>query len=124
MVKLVFCLRRLPNLSLAKFQEYWLQKHAPLVHSHAKKLRIRRYVQTHTLDNPNLQQTLASSRKAEPAYDGVAELWWDSMEDFAAGSATPEGRAAALELLEDERKFIDHIRSPLWISQEHEIVGG
>ena len=70
-----------------------------------------------------MQQALAASRKAEPAYDGVAELWWDSMEDFAGGNATPEGRAAALELLEDERKFIDHARSPLWVSEEHEIVG-
>jgi uncharacterized protein (TIGR02118 family) len=122
LVKLVFCLRRLPGLSLGEFQEYWLQKHGPLVRSHAKTLRIRRYVQSHTLD-ANLQRALADSRNAEPGYDGVAELWWDSLEDFAGGSATPEGRAAALELLEDERKFIDHARSPLWVSQEHEIVG-
>ena len=123
MVKLVFCLRRLPHLSLAEFQEYWLEKHAPLVASHAKTLRIRRYVQSHTLEEANLQQALAASRGAEASYDGVAELWWDSMEDFAGGSSTPEGRAAAKELLEDERKFIDHARSPLWVSQEHEIVG-
>lgn len=123
MVKLVFCLRRLPHLSLAEFQEYWLQKHGPLVRSHAKTLRIRRYVQTHTLDDNNMQKLLAASRGAEPAYDGVAELWWDSLDDFAGGSATPEGRAAALALLEDERKFIDHARSPIWVSQEHEIVG-
>ena len=122
MVKLVFCLRRLPSLSLAEFQEYWLQKHAPLVASHANTLRIRRYVQSHTLDEANLQQALAASRGAEEGYDGVAELWWDSMEDFAGASATPEGRAAANELLEDERKFIDHARSPLWVSQEHKIV--
>lgn len=123
MVKLVFCLRRLPHLSLAEFQDYWLQKHAPLVASHAKTLRIRRYVQSHTSDDENLQKLLAASRGAEPAYDGVAELWWDSMEDFTGGSSTPEGRAAALALLEDERKFIDHARSPLWVSQEHEIFG-
>ena len=59
MVKLVFCLRRLPHLSLAEFQEYWLQKHGPLVRSHAETLRIRRYVQTHTLDNAGLQWGVA-----------------------------------------------------------------
>ncbi len=123
MVKLVFCLRRLPHLSLAEFLEYWLQKHGPLVRSHAEILRIRRYVQTHTLDNEGLQRGIASFRGAPEAYDGVAELWWDSLDDLLQASATPEGRAASAELLEDERRFIDHARSPLWVAEEHEIVG-
>ena len=123
MVKLVFCLRRLPHLSLAQFQEYWLQKHGPLVRSHAEILRIRRYVQTHTLDNEGLQRGIASFRGAPEAYDGIAELWWDSLDDLLQASATPEGRAASAELLEDERRFIDHARSPLWVAEEHEIVG-
>jgi uncharacterized protein (TIGR02118 family) len=121
-VKLVFCLRRLPHLSLAEFQEYWLKKHGPLVRSHAETLRIRRYVQTHTLDNAGLQRGITSYRGAPEAYDGVAELWWDSLDDLVQASATPEGRAASTELLEDERRFIDHARSPLWVAEEHEIV--
>jgi uncharacterized protein (TIGR02118 family) len=121
-IKLVFCLRRKDGLSLAEFQEYWLNTHGPLVRSHAKTLRIRRYVQTHTLDDPASQAGLAGSRGAPEGYDGVAELWWDSREDMAAGVATPEGRAAAIALLEDERKFIDHSRSPLWIAEEHPVV--
>jgi uncharacterized protein (TIGR02118 family) len=121
-VKLVFCLRRLPHLSLAEFQEYWLQKHGPLVRSHAETLRIRRYVQTHTLDNAGLQRGMASYRGAPEAYDGVAELWWNSLDDLLQGPATPEGSAASAELLEDERRFIDHARSPLWVSEEHEIM--
>jgi len=99
-----------------------LQKHGPLVRSHAETLRIRRYVQTHTLDNAGLQRGIASYRGAPEAYDGVAELWWDSLDDLLQAPATPEGRAASLELLEDERRFIDHARSPLWVAAEHEIV--
>ena len=123
MVKIVFCLRRLPHLSLAEFQEYWLQKHGPLVRSHAETLGIRRYVQTHTLDNAELQVGMASYRGAPEAYDGVAELWWDSLDDLLQAPATPEGRAASLELLEDERRFIDHARSPLWVAEENAIIG-
>ncbi len=123
MVKVVFCLRRLPNMSLAEFQDYWLTKHAVLVRSHAEALGIRRYVQTHTMDNDRLQQGIAASRGAPEAYDGVAELWWDSMEAFLKSASTPEGRAAGQALLEDERRFIDLARSPLWLSEEHEIVG-
>jgi uncharacterized protein (TIGR02118 family) len=121
-IKLVFCLRRRPGMTLAEFQDYWLNSHAPLVRSHAETLRIRRYVQTHTLDDPAMQQAMARARGAPQHYDGVAELWWDSRKDLAAGVATPEGRAASLELLEDERKFIDHANSPLWVAEEHEIV--
>jgi hypothetical protein len=38
------------------------------------------------------------------------------------GFSSPEGQAAARELLEDERRFIDLTRSSLWIAQEHPIV--
>lgn len=124
MIKLVFCLRRLPHLSLAQFQDYWLNAHGPLVRSHAKALKIRRYVQTHTLDNERLNSGIAASRGAPEPYDGVAELWWDSIEDFLAPGASEEGREASRALLEDERKFIDHARSPLWLSEEHLITDG
>lgn len=121
MIKLVFCLRRLSHLSLEEFQRYWLETHGPLVRSHAKTLRIRRYAQVHTLDSP-ANEAIRRSRDAGEPYDGVAELWWDSAGDMAAGSATPEGRDAARELLEDERKFVDLQRSALWIGTEHPIV--
>ena len=123
MIKLIFCLRRKSGMSLAEFQDYWLNTHAPLVRSHAKTLRIRRYVQTHTLDDPATQQAIARARGAPEAFDGVAELWWDSREEMTAGVATAEGRDASIALLQDERKFIDHARSPLWIAEEHPIVG-
>ena len=121
MVKLVFCLRRRPDLTREECQRYWLDTHGPLVRSHAEVLRIRRYVQSHTLDTP-ANAMLQASRGGPEAYDGVAELWWDSVEDLAAGSSSPEGVAAGLELLEDERRFIDLANSPLWLVEEHEIV--
>ena len=122
MIKLVFCLRRKDGMSLAEFQDYWLNQHAPLVRSHAEALRIKRYVQTHTIDDEVAQAALGRSRGAPEPFDGVAELWWDDLTEMAAGVATAEGRAAALALLEDERKFIDHARSPVWIAKEHPIV--
>lgn len=122
MIKLVFCLTRLPHLSLEEFQTYWLQTHGPLVRSHAAALKIRRYVQSHTADNAAMNQAIAASRGAPEGFDGVAELWWDSVEDFASATSTPKGREAARILLQDERRFIDHSRSPLWISVEHPIT--
>jgi uncharacterized protein (TIGR02118 family) len=121
MVKLVFCLRRLPNLTLPEFQTYWHDTHGPLVARHADTLRIRRYVQTHTRDVP-LNAALQATRGGPEPYDGVAEIWFDSIDDLVAGTALEAGQQAARELLEDERRFIDLAQSPLWLAGEHPIV--
>ena len=53
----------------------------------------------------------------------MAELWWDSVDALAAGTGTPEGRAAGDALLEDERRFIDHAASSMFLCEEHPFVG-
>src|SRR5437899_27442 len=94
MLTLVFPLRRLPTLSRVEFQRYWYETHGPLVRRHAKTLRIQRYVQLHTLDDP-INAALRESRGAGEPYDGVAELWWESREDLEPALATPEAQQAA-----------------------------
>jgi uncharacterized protein (TIGR02118 family) len=121
MLKLIFCLRRLPHLSRAEFQRYWLDVHGPLVRQHAAALRIHRYVQAHTLADP-LNDALRATRGGDEAFDGVAELWWRSRGDFEAATASPEGRDAGLALFEDERRFIDHARSSLFLTEEHPLI--
>ena len=120
-IKLVFCLTRKEGLSRAEFQTYWRETHAPLVASVAETLNIRRYHQLHTVDDA-INDPIRASRGGPPSYDGVAELWWDSLETLAAPGQTDEGRAAGAMLLEDERTFIDLSRSPLFFSEEHEVV--
>jgi uncharacterized protein (TIGR02118 family) len=119
-IKLSFCLHRLPGLTRDAFHSYWLEKHAPLVASHRNALRIRRYVQLHAAAT-DLNDWIRAGRGAREMFDGVAELWWDSFEELQAAAQSPEGRAAGLELLEDERKFIDLNRSPLWFNDEKRI---
>lgn len=126
MIKLTFCLRRLPQLSSAEFQRYWLETHAPLVRKNQEALAIKRYVQTHAdqADQGGLSEALAKARGAPEPFDGIAELWFESREALTAAGATAQGRAAGRELFEDEKRFIDHARSPVWIGEEHEIVAG
>jgi uncharacterized protein (TIGR02118 family) len=121
-VKLVFSLRRRPEMTREEFQAYWRDQHAPLVARHAETLRIRRYVQTHARSS-ELAAAQSAARGGEPdLYDGEAEVWWDSLEDVAAAASTPEGQEAALALLEDERRFIDLEHSPMWVGEEHVVV--
>jgi uncharacterized protein (TIGR02118 family) len=122
MIKLTFCLRRLPHLTHEQFHDYWLNHHGPLVRSHMRAMRVRRYVQTHSLGEPGLSAGLAASRGAPIPFDGIAELYWDSRADIEAVGRDPAGREAGRILLEDERRFIDLAQSPLWYNEEHEII--
>jgi len=122
-LKLTFCLRRLPRLSLQEFQDYWLNKHGPLVKSLQPALGMVRYVQLHRLPG-DLADGMRRVRAAPEPYDGVAELWWESEESFRAAGHTSAGREAGRVLLEDEKKFIDLAHSPLWLNHEHVIYSG
>lgn len=118
MLKLTFCLRRLPSLSLEQFQDYWLNKHGPLVRSLQPALGMVRYEQVHRLPG-DLADGMRRARGAPEPYDGVAELWWESEATWRAASRNPGARDANRRLLEDEAKFIDLPRSPLWLNHEH-----
>jgi uncharacterized protein (TIGR02118 family) len=121
MIKLVFTLRRREDMTREEFQRYWREQHAPLVKRHADALQIRRYVQVHARDT-DLDQPVAGARGSEPRfYDGVAELWWDSLEELVAAFSSDAGQAAGQELLEDEQRFIDLPRSPLWFGEENHV---
>ena len=61
MLKLTFCLRRLPNLTLAAFQDYWLNNHGPLVRRLQPALGMVRYVQLHRLEG-DLAAGIAADR--------------------------------------------------------------
>ncbi len=117
MIKLTFALTRRPEFTREAFQDYWFNTHAPLVASVRETLRIKRYVQLHSLP-AEISADLRVARGGPEGYDGVAQLWWDSFEDLAANADNEEAKAAGRLLLEDEARFIDLPRSPLWWGQE------
>jgi uncharacterized protein (TIGR02118 family) len=55
----------------------------------AKVPGLREYVQSHVI--PDAQQ-------ADPQFDGVVEMWFDSAEAFQEALSTPEGQAALTDL--------------------------
>jgi len=121
MIHLIFCARRLPHLSRAEFQKYWREQHGPLVRAQAEALGIHRYVQAHTIDHP-VAEAAAAMRSAPEPYDGVAELWFDG-DDMLDRMQRPEAAAAGLLLLEDEQRFIDLKRSPIFFAEDNVVVG-
>ena len=118
MIRLNFALRRVTSLSRADFQSYWREQHGPLVAGVARTLRIRRYVQSHSVEDPLYNGLRAQRTGMHEPFDGIASLWWDTRDDLIAATTTDAGRKAGAMLLEDEKRFIDLPRSPLWVGQE------
>ena len=119
-VKLVFCCRRGPGLSLEEFQRTWLDDHGPLVRRLREHLpQMKRYVQSHLIAGGATDAVRASRGSAEP-YDGITEVWFDSIEDMAGGTGEA-ALDAAKQLLEDERRFLDLPRCSVFLTEEHEI---
>jgi uncharacterized protein (TIGR02118 family) len=109
MVKVVAFFRRRPGMAVEDFQVYWRTRHPEVV---TKLPGVRRYVQSHT--------RLAAYRQGEPAYDGIAELWFDGTAAMHALRDTPE--MAAVQA--DEARFIDRSTMGLIITEEHVIKDG
>lgn len=123
MIKLAFCLRRKSGMSREAFQDYWLNRHAPLVKSCRSAIGFSRYVQFHTGFDA-LSAKAAAFRNSPTPFDGIAELWWPSEAAMRAAATTPEARAAFAALYADEQHFIDLASSPMWYGVEHVIHDG
>ena len=118
MIRLTYALRRKAGLSFEEFQAYWQEQHGPLVASVSQRLNIRRYVQVHTLHNPDGEQKIGQRGKLQKPFDGIAELWFDSIETLRESQTSESAIKASTELLEDEKQFIDLAQSPGWIGYE------
>ena len=85
MVKLVFFLHKHPELTEAAFRSYWHDTHGPLA---AKVPGLRKYV---------LGQHVPGALPFPPLCDGLAELWFDSVESMQNALLSPEGQAASVD---------------------------
>jgi uncharacterized protein (TIGR02118 family) len=119
-IKVVMAIRRRDDVAPEEFHRYWRDEHGPLARRLLKPLNLRRYVQTHTLDS-ELNAQLAAARGTVQAFDGLAELWWDSLDDLLAAFGSEDGQRANGALAEDEARFIDLERSSLFLTEEQVI---
>lgn len=121
MVKLIVTVWRRSDFSQAEFIARWKDAHGPLVLQHAPALRIRRYVQSHPVVSA-AAAAFASGRGWAPPCDGLTEIWWDSVEDFEAGFASPEGQIASAILQADEERFVEMSKVTAFLSTENVVL--
>jgi hypothetical protein len=117
MIRITQLLRRRAGMTLEGFQSHWLREHGPLAAGLAGRMQCLRHVQVHTLAESLAPQPPDPRRGVmeQPAYDGVAEYWFENIDALAA----PATQAALATLHEAERAFVDLPGSPLWLAYEY-----
>ncbi len=83
-------LRKRDGMSAEDFQRYWIEEHAPIAGDGYPALK-----------GYTVNVVTRVPQGQEAPYDGVAELWWDSRDDFSADMKTE----AAARATEDLKSF-------------------
>ena len=79
-MKAIILLTRREGDTPEEFRRWWLEVHAPL----AREL-------------PGLRKLVFNVVEGDAGHDGVAELWFDSLEDFEAAYASEIGQRVAAD---------------------------
>jgi len=109
MIKMTLLLTRRSGLSREEFSDYWANVHWPIVQTVPEvKQFTRRYVQQHNIGGtPDVI-------KAAP-YDGIAEAWFDKMEDVLKVVGSPNWMNIVVP---DDQKFLDTSKTEIMFSTE------
>lgn len=100
MIKSISLLTRRPELTHDEFVRHWVTIHAPLAHAVPK---LKRYVQSHIV----AERTRPDIETLDVDIDGIAELWYDSLDDLRYAMSTPEAKI----LHDDGATFIGRIKT-------------
>jgi uncharacterized protein (TIGR02118 family) len=113
MIKLIVAIRRREGMSVEDFQDHWRTRHAALIRDNPATSRyMRRYVQCHTLPS--------EYAAGEAAFDGTAEIWFDSVADKDAFFSDPD---YLRDIQPDEARFADMSRTVFFVTAEEPVLG-
>jgi len=106
MIKLVYCISKLPTLTQGEFSAYWQNVHGPIG---ARIPGLRKLVQS---------VTVGRSGDPDPDFDGMAELWFDDWEALLRARRSAEWQDSTA----DEANFIDASRTAYFVTEERQIL--
>ena len=104
-MKVIVLLPRRAGMSPEAFKQHMRETHLPLV---TKLPGLRRLILNWVLPDPN---------EPPPAYDAVAEDWFDDAAAMGAALASPEGQAVAADM----PNFLDPSRSAFLVVEEEDV---
>jgi hypothetical protein len=80
MIKVMWFLKRAPHLTLEEFHHWWLNVHAPDIADDQTPYLKKYVVDLRVADD----SALAGKPAGESAWDGIAEQYFDTIEDYNA----------------------------------------
>jgi uncharacterized protein (TIGR02118 family) len=112
MIKLIVAVKRKAGMSPEEFHRHWRTTHAALVRANpASKRYVRKYIQCHTLPG--------EYTGGDVAFDGTAELWFDSIEDKDRFYGDPDYLALVRP---DEIRFADMTGTVFFVTAEETVL--
>lgn len=105
MLKQLSIFRRREDIPQETFRDYWRNRHPEVV---TRLPGIRRYVQNH----------VTGVLRGAPAWDGIAEVWFDDIESMRANA----GSQVLADIREDEANFIAAGSMVSIVTNEHVLV--
>ena len=109
MIKMSVFIMKRADITREQFSEYWEKKHWPLLEQIPEvKQFAKRYVQQHNIGQVPPIVTAAP-------YDGISEVWFDSIEDFRRVVGTDTWRSIVQQ---DNLVFLDPSKTEFMFSEE------
>jgi hypothetical protein len=119
MIKLVFCVKKKPDISVAEFRKRW-QDHQIFTRSIAKAMHATRITHSLTLvieENEEFQLTRGT---AEP-FDALMEVWWKDSAPINAGLRDKQIHEMILRMRADQNNLVDRSRSMIFFASEDQV---
>lgn len=110
MVKVMWFLKRAEHLSLEEFRKWWLEEHAPDIIADQKPY-LKRYVVDIRVDDTS---DFAGRPAGDFPWDGIAEQWFETVDDYNAVYARKD-RPTRADTLEHTSAF------QLMVVEDHEL---
>ena len=113
LLKVSCYLTRHPGLSHEEFYRYWTEEHTPMLDKPMPGApKVHRYVQLYPI--PETIPSLATA-----PFDGVAKIWFDTLEDAAAMFTSEHYNTVVAA---DEENFLDRSRTLFMYASEKQII--
>ena len=124
MIRISYLMRRKTGLSREEFQSYWSDSHPQAAPEDAfAVLGVKRYMQVLTIETEARNLVIGPRTELVEEFDGMAELWVDSLEDLESNWSTAKAKQYIEIFFKDEQNFIDWSRSTILVSREINVFG-
>lgn len=119
MIKLVFCVKKKPELSPAEFRKRW-KDHQIFTRSVAKAMHATRITHSLTLAIEENEELRLTRGTAEP-FDGLLEVWWEDSAPIHAGFKDPKIQEMIARMRADQNNFLDRAHSIVCFASEDQV---